>query len=86
MERTQISLSAEEVELLRREAERTGASKAELIRRAIRAQYGRSESPDRREALRRSAGAWRGRDFTGADYTLALRGDLGRRLDDLGLT
>lgn len=85
MERTQISLSEEEVELLRVEAARTGASRAELVRRAIRAQYGRAEPAGRREALRRSAGSWRRREFTGGEYTRALRGDLDERLNDLGL-
>jgi hypothetical protein len=86
VERTQIYLSAEEAELLRQEAARTGASKAELIRRAIRAHYGRSEPEGRREALARSAGSWKGRRFTGAEYTQALRGDLEQRLTDLGLS
>lgn len=86
VERTQIYLSTEEAEILRREAARTGASKAELIRRAIRGQYGRSEPSSRRDALRRSAGSWKGRSFTGADYARTLRGDLGQRLNDLGLS
>lgn len=85
MERTQIYLTEVEVDLLRRESERTGASKAELIRRAIQAHYGSSERPDRRDALRRTAGSWKGRRFTGLEYTRALRGDLARRLSDLGL-
>ncbi|MGH9000850.1 MAG: CopG family transcriptional regulator [Acidimicrobiia bacterium] len=85
MERTQIYLTQVEVDLLRRESERTGASKAELIRRAIQAHYGESGPQDRRAALRRTAGSWNGRSFTGAAYTRALRGDLERRLSDLGL-
>ena len=85
MERTQIYLTESEVELLRRESQRTGASKAELIRRAIQAHYGRSEPRPRQEALRRSAGSWTGRRFTGASYTRALRGDLEARLSELGL-
>jgi hypothetical protein len=86
MERTQIYLTEVEVDLLKRESERTGASKAELIRRAIQAQYGGSEPPDRREALLRTAGSWKGRNFTGATYTRALRGDVEKRLSELGLT
>lgn len=86
MERTQIYLSEVEVELLKRESERTGASKAELIRRAIQAYYGPSEPQDRGAALRRTAGSWKGRNFTGAAYTRALRGDLEKRLPELGLT
>jgi hypothetical protein len=86
MERTQIYLTEVEVDLLKRESERTGASKAELIRRAIQAHYGRSGPQDRGAALRRTAGSWKGRNFSGATYTRALRGDLEKRLSELGLT
>jgi hypothetical protein len=37
------------------------------------------------EALRRSAGSWADRDFTGAEYVDAIRGDLNERLRRLGL-
>jgi len=86
MERTQIYLTQVEVELLKRESERTGASKAELIRRAIQAHYGPSGPEDRGAALRRTAGSWKGRNFTGATYARALRGNLDQRLSELGLT
>jgi hypothetical protein len=36
-------------------------------------------------ALRESAGSWRGRRQTGAEYVDARRGDLGARLRRLGL-
>jgi hypothetical protein len=83
--RTQITLTDEELELLDHEAKATGASRAELIRRAIHTAYGNRSKQDRTAALKRSAGSWRGRDFTGADYVDALRGDLADRLSRLGL-
>ncbi|HZU47303.1 MAG TPA: CopG family transcriptional regulator [Mycobacterium sp.] len=83
--RTQITLNGEEVELLDRAAEATGASRSELIRRAIRSTYGNRSKEARLAALKRSAGSWRGRDFTGADYVDAVRGDLNERLSRLGL-
>ncbi|HEY9302956.1 MAG TPA: CopG family transcriptional regulator [Mycobacterium sp.] len=83
--RTQITLSDQELELLDRAAKATGASRSELIRRAIHAAYGSRSKAERAAALKRSAGAWRGRDFTGADYVDAVRGDLNDRLSRLGL-
>jgi len=87
MERTQIYLGREEIEALDREAGRTGASRSELIRRAVRAQYHVSRpSPDeRKDALRRSAGIWADRDFTGAEYVEAMRSNARDRLARLGL-
>jgi hypothetical protein len=80
MLRTQISLEAEAVELLDREAARTGASRSELIRRAVRDQYGRSgltaELHARRKerALNAAFGAWKNRKFAdGEQYIRALR-------------
>lgn len=86
MDRTQIYLASEEVGLLERESRLTGASRSELIRRAIRAQYGKPEPTGRRAALERSAGSWAGRDFNGSEYTRAVRGSLEERLADLGMS
>jgi ribbon-helix-helix CopG family protein len=83
--RTQITLNDEEIALLDREASATGASRSELIRRAIHTAYGTRSQAERTAALKRSAGTWRGRDFTGADYVDAVRGDLNDRLSRLGL-
>lgn len=85
MHRTQIYLDDVETNLLGRAAARTGASRSELIRRAIRAQYGEQTSRTRLAALRDSAGIWRDRSVTGAEYVDAARGDMGERLDQLGL-
>ncbi len=83
--RTQITLTDEEIELLDRAAKTTGASRSELIRRAIRSAYGSRSKEERTIALKRSAGSWRGRGFTGSDYVDAVRGDLNDRLSRLGL-
>ena len=84
MERTQIYLGSDEVKLLNRAAAQTGASKSELIRQAIREKFGELSVADRLAALRRSAGAWKDRDFTGAEYVDTIRGDLNDRLRRLG--
>lgn len=81
MHRTQIYLDKYEIALLARESARTGASRSELIRRAVRTQYGSDTSEGRLAALRISAGTWSDRSGTGADYVDDLRGDLGQRLE-----
>jgi metal-responsive CopG/Arc/MetJ family transcriptional regulator len=47
MRRTQVYLGAEDLELLDREAARTGASRSELIRRAIRVEARRGDLTER---------------------------------------
>jgi Arc/MetJ-type ribon-helix-helix transcriptional regulator len=83
--RTQIYLGKEELELLDRAAAATGASRSELIRRAIRSTFGAPAKEARLEALRRSAGSWKGRRYTGAEYVDVVRGDLNERLRRVGL-
>jgi Ribbon-helix-helix protein, copG family len=83
--RTQIYLGDDELELLGRAARATGASRSELIRRAIRNTFGEKTRAERLRALEASAGAFRGRRMTGAEYVDALRGDLSTRLDRQGL-
>jgi len=85
MSRTQIYLGQEELELLDRATAETGASRSELIRRAIRRTFGQQSQDARLDALRRSAGSWKRRGFTGSDYVDALRGDLNERLRRVGL-
>jgi len=84
IQRTQVYLGSGEVELLDRASARSGASRSELIRRAIRERYGDRDRSGRRAALDASAGAWRDRDLTGEEYVEALRGDLDERLERLG--
>ena len=85
VQRTQIYLDVVEQRLLDEAAKRTGASRSELIRRAIRTQYQQSAPVSRLAALRASAGAWSDRPGTGADYVDARRGDLNSRLERVGL-
>lgn len=77
MIRTQISLESEAIELLDREGARTGASRSELIRRAIRRHYGAAEREPYAVRLERAEGAfgaWQDRKFTtGEEYVRALR-------------
>ena len=80
MERVQIYLGRAELDLLDDVGGRTGATRSELIRRAVRDRYGEPQADDRRAALAASAGGWRGRAFGGAGYVAALRGDLNTRL------
>jgi hypothetical protein len=83
--RTQIYLSDAEVELLDAAERETGASRSELIRRAVRATFGGGGTDERRAALRRGAGIWARRPLDGAAYVDAVRGDLDDRLARLGL-
>ena len=83
--RTQIYLGTEELELLDRVARATGASRSELIRRAVRSTFGDKTKAERLRALGASAGSWSDRRLTGAEYVDALRGDLNERLRRLGI-
>ncbi len=83
--RTQIYLGDEELGLLDRAARSTGATRSELIRRAVRGTFGQKTKPERLRALDASAGSWSGRTWTGAEYVDALRGDLNERLRRFGL-
>ncbi|HEX9417381.1 MAG TPA: CopG family transcriptional regulator [Gaiellaceae bacterium] len=86
MGRTQIYLNDEELALLERVEQATGASRSELIRRAVRRTYGEMSKEERLAALRQAAGIWRDRPFTGAEYVEAIRGgDLNERLRVLGI-
>jgi Arc/MetJ-type ribon-helix-helix transcriptional regulator len=87
MTRTQIYLGDDERKILGRISKATGASRSELIRQAIRSTY-RVEltREEKLEALRRSAGVWADREFTGAEYVDAIRGKgVGDGLRSLGI-
>jgi Arc/MetJ-type ribon-helix-helix transcriptional regulator len=86
MGRTQIYLGEDELELLERASRDTGASRSELIRRAVRATFGEQAKGDKLRALKASAGSWQGRQISGAEYVDAQRsGDLYERLARLGI-
>lgn len=78
-------LGSDELELLDRVARVTGASRSELVRRAVRSTFGEPTKVDKLEALAASAGSWRGRRFNGREYVDSVRGDLDERLARLGL-
>lgn len=85
MGRTQVYLGDDELELLARIARTTGASRSELIRRAVRSTFGERSKAERLRALASSAGSWSGRPLTGAEYVDAMRGDLNERLTRVGV-
>lgn len=80
--RTQIYLTKRELSTLDRIEEETGVSRSELVRRAVDRLYLGPEALSRDERIaiaRRTAGAWKGRTETGAQYVERLRsGRLGR--------
>jgi len=86
MNRTQVYLGEHELELLDRASSETGATRSELIRRAVRSTFGEQDKELRVQAIRTSAGSWRGRRESGAEYVDALRrGRPDERLTRLGL-
>lgn len=63
MQRTQISLTTEDRELLDAESARTGRSLSALIRTAVQTVYGASRpSADDLAAMRRAFGSWGDRE------------------------
>ena len=86
MSRTQVYLGQDELALLERASRDTGASRSELIRRAVRTTFGEQGKAEKLRALQGSAGSWPGRRVSGADYVDAIRGgDLNERLARLGV-
>lgn len=86
--RTQITLSDGQYVRLRERAQQSGSSIAELIRRAVDEHYGPDDLTlaEKLELVRQSAGAWKDRDFDGAEYVERIRSPgLGHRLQQLGL-
>jgi hypothetical protein len=74
MQRTQISLTDHERQLLDAASARTGRSLSALIRDAVDQIYGAGRSVDADlAAIRATAGAWTRRDLDGADWVDHLR-------------
>lgn len=74
MIRTQISLTAVQKQALDERSQETGLSLSELVRRALDSCYGHSLDAEADIAvIRRTAGAWRDRDFTGEEFVDGLR-------------
>ncbi|MFT3716981.1 MAG: ribbon-helix-helix protein, CopG family [Gordonia sp. (in: high G+C Gram-positive bacteria)] len=81
MQRTQISLTDEDRELLDAESERTGRSISALIRDAVQQTYRRTRDLDADlKAIAAAAGAWKDRDVDGEEYVEQIRN--GTRLRD----
>jgi Arc/MetJ-type ribon-helix-helix transcriptional regulator len=86
MSRIQVYLGEGELKLLERASRDTGASRSELIRRAVRTTFGEQGKDEKLRALNASAGSWRGQRTSGAEYVEAIRGgDLNERLARLGV-
>jgi predicted transcriptional regulator len=74
VERTQIYLSREQAAALDREAKRTGTTRSRLIREAIDRTYLATIDRERVLAgLRASAGTWKDRTESGAEYVERIR-------------
>jgi hypothetical protein len=74
MQRTQISLTAEERQVLDAEARRTGKSLSALIRDAVEKVYGaRRSSTDDLDLMRQAFGSWTDREESGAAMVEKLR-------------
>ncbi|MFT4230200.1 MAG: ribbon-helix-helix protein, CopG family [Microbacterium sp.] len=74
MQRTQISLTEEDRNLLDAEAARTGRSISALIRDAVAHTYGfRGDAEQDVQAIAAALGAWRDRDIDGEAYVDDLR-------------
>jgi hypothetical protein len=76
LERTQLYLTRSERSVLERVQKETGVTQSELVRRAIDRTYlGRAHltRDERLKIANAAAGAWTGRDETGAQYVERLR-------------
>ncbi len=76
LERTQIYLTRTELSALERIKEETGVSQSELVRRAIDRTYLGDDArtvEERLAVVRETAGAWKRRTVTGAEYVERLR-------------
>lgn len=80
MHRTQITLTDGQYARLRDESERTGASLAELIRRAVDREYEQPPNEQQLRLLDTAFGAWGDRKETGAEFVERVRSGTQRRL------
>lgn len=78
--RTQITLTDDQYQRLRRESARSGVGLAELVRRALDQSYGAATPEELLGVLDATFGTWADRDADGAAYVEDLRRGLGRRL------
>ena len=80
--RTQVTLTDKQYTRLLDESRRTGLAVSALVRRAVEHSYGAPSKEDMLRGLEESFGAWKDRDFEGADYVDGLRRGMARRLAD----
>jgi hypothetical protein len=78
--RTQITLTDNQYLRLKEEMARSGATLAELVRRAVDTVYANGGTSDPQEGLRASFGSWQGRELDGAAYVDELRPGTAKRL------
>ena len=71
--RTLVELRDSQVDALKRLSERTQASRAELIRRAVDAYLQKQEATERSEGLRAAFGCWAGPSPDALDIEDAVR-------------
>jgi hypothetical protein len=81
--RLQVTLDDHQYEALVHERERTGASLAEIVRKAVDRTLGAEHPSTRAEAFRRglraAAGVWHDRDEDGVAYQRRVRAGLAER-------
>ncbi len=78
--RTQITLTDDQYDRLRRIADRTGLGLAELVRRAVDRSYGPTDDEEMFEVLEETFGGWSGREEDGRAYVERLRRGMADRL------
>ncbi len=74
--RLQVTLDDELYVALQAEADRTGASLAEVVRRSVAERLGLLSNDERRAILRRTAGVWADRAESGVDIQASMRSGL----------
>jgi hypothetical protein len=77
--RLQVTLDDDLFQALRVEADRTGASLGEVVRRSVAERLGVVSVVDRLAILDRTAGIWADRIETGVEYQAQLRKELADR-------
>lgn len=75
MRRTQIYLTDEEAEALKRVSKKSGLSMSDLIRTAVDEKFlsGEMTTAEKIRAVEESFGAWTGRTETGEEYVERMR-------------
>ena len=79
--RLQVTLDNDLYEALQSEADRTGASLAEVVRRSVSERLGILSTDDRRAILRRTAGIWSDRTQSGVEIQAEMRRGLLERAE-----